>query len=98
MTEGDNADEIAGVLVLIKGLDTSREAHYAYAIISYDKYEAFLVAQAAGEYDLSAFGTVLAHGKGRQPPIKVKREMETKYGALHDFEQRLIDALKAAGM
>lgn len=96
MTEKDKNNDIEGMLVLVKGLSPSGEVQYAYATIPFEKYEAFMSAQAAGAYDLSAFGTILCHGKGLEPPIEVQTKMEKTYGALHDFEQQIIDAIKTA--
>ncbi len=81
--------------VLVKGLSASGEAQYAYVAIAFDKYEEFLKAEAAGSYDLSAFGTILCHGLGAEPPIELQKEMEEKYDISHDLEQQIMDALDA---
>jgi superoxide dismutase len=96
MAEDHDNGLMPGILVLVKGRDASGNPQYAYAAIAFEKYDAFLDAQASGTYDLSAFGTILHYGEGQEPPLKVQKEMEEKYGALHDFEQQLMAAMKDA--
>ena len=95
MQAKDDSD-LSGMLVLVKGRDASGGAQYAYAAIAYERYDAFLGAQAAGAYDLSAFGTVLFHGSGAEPSAHIRTEMEEKYGAVHDFETQITNALDAS--
>ena len=93
MQKGDDND-IEGVLVLVKGRDARGESHYAYAAITPSKYMAFQAAQAAGAYNLSDFGAILHHGKGLEPSLEVQKELEEKYGACHDFAEKLMEAMK----
>jgi alpha/beta superfamily hydrolase len=82
-------DEDMGVLVLVSGTLVDGKSHYAYASIPPTKYHAFKAAQEAGNYDLSAFGEILAHGEGLNPPPHIRQKMEEDYGANHYFEEEL---------
>ncbi len=97
MKKEDN-NEAPSMFVLVKGLSASGEPQYAYVSITYEKYGAFLKAQEAGAYDLSAFGTILHHGSGLEPSIEVRTRMQEQYGVQHDFEQQIVEAIKTVDM
>lgn len=84
------------ILVLVSGTLKNGQPHYAYASIPPSRYQAFKQAEADGDYDLAAYGTILAHGEGATPPEAVKRDMEKTHGANHYFEDQLEAMLKRA--
>ena len=80
-------DEDVGIRVLVTGTLENGEPHYAYASIPPSRYMAFKEAESAGNYDLAAFGKILAHGKGHEPPQEVQQRMAEEHGANHRFEE-----------
>ncbi len=82
-------DEEVQLIVLVTGTLEDGSAHYAYASIPPSKYQAFKNAEAVGNYDLTEYGKILAHGEGLEPPEEVKKRMEDEHGADHMFEEQL---------
>lgn len=92
----EQIDQEMQLLLLVTGELPDGSAHYAYASIPPSKYQAFKEAEAKGNYDLAAFGKILAHGAGQVPPPEVQAQMEEEYGADHMFEEQLETLLKGA--
>ena len=81
--------DVPGVLVLVTGKDNQGQPHYAYATVPYENLSAFAEAQRTGTLDINQFGTVRYHGQGAEPSEDVKKEMEAKFGAVHDLTKFL---------
>ena len=88
-------DQDLKILVLVSGTLANGEAHYAYASIPFSKYQPFKEAEKQGNYDLTQFGSILAHGAGKTPPEDVQKRMEAEHGANHTFEDELMDLLRS---
>jgi hypothetical protein len=84
-------DNDMGIITLVTGEVEDGSSHYAYAKIYPSKYFEFLEVSKKGNYDLSNYGEILAHGEGSQPPIEVQKEMEEKHGADNKFESELVE-------
>lgn len=82
-------DEKMRILVLVSGALEDGSSHWAYASVPMTKYEAFKAAEKQGDYDLAAFGHILEHGTGNEPPADIIQKMKDKYGANHKFEEEL---------
>jgi len=85
----DNFDNNIGIITLVTGHIEDGKPYYAYAIIPPSKYLAFKEAEKHGDYDLADYGEIIAHGHGAEPSAEVKKEIEEKYGANHEFEDEL---------
>lgn len=83
------------VVVLVQGVLEHGQPHYVYARIPKDRYLAFKHAEAAGNYDIRAYGEVLAHGEGLEPPESVRTQIHEQYGTHHLFEEELLSSLSA---
>jgi len=88
-------DADIAILVLVQGTLTDGTSHYAYVSIPPSRYMMFKEAEASGNYNLAEFGKILMHGKGKEPPHDVQKQMETEYGANHCFEEQLIQWVEA---
>lgn len=88
------ADENVDILVLTSGTLADGGDFYAYVAIPPSKYQAFLEAEQAGNYNLAEFGEILASGDTLEPPAEVAKEMEEKYGANPNFEEEFVEALQ----
>jgi len=86
-------DEALNILVLISGKLKDGAAHYAYLSVPLSKYELFKQAEAAGNYDAAQYGKILAHGKGKEPPLDVQQRMEEEYSVNHTFEKDVNDMM-----
>lgn len=91
----DEFVETLSVVVLVQGALEDGKPHYAYVRIPKDRYRDFKRAEATGSYDVRAYGEVLAHGEGLDPPESVRTQMRTQYGAHHLFEEELLSSLTA---
>lgn len=83
-------------VVLVQGEDAQGQPQWAYALIPAERFLAFRMAEEAGEYDLGAFGTVVCHGAGAEPPQEVRERMAAEYGCNPDFEAQMEQALAEA--
>jgi hypothetical protein len=82
-------DEDVQILVLVQGTLADGSPHYAYVSIPPSRYQAFKEAEASGNYDLAAYGKILAHGAGKEPTSDVQSRMRQEYGANHRFEEEI---------
>jgi len=88
------ADGHVGILVLTQGEKMDGSPFYAYLSIPPSKYQEFVKAEKRGNYRLRDFGQILKVGDVQEPPDEVKKEMEEKYGANHNFEEDVVARVK----
>lgn len=89
------ADETVGILVLTAGKLMDDSDFYAYLSVPPSKYMAYIQAEQRGGYMLSDYGEILAFGEGSEPPDEVKKEIEEKHGANHNFIAEMREAVRA---
>lgn len=94
--KAEASEESVATVVLVRGENMEGQAQWAYALIPADNYMAFREAEAAGAYDLAAYGTVVASGNGAEPPEDVRAAMAEEYGCNPAFEQEMEAALAEA--
>jgi len=94
--ELEEADKSSAILMLIKGKRKGGGPFYAYLAVPPSKILAFKAAEAKGNYMLDDYGEILAYGDEAEPPADVVKEMQEKYGADEDFEQKVLEAVKKA--
>lgn len=75
--------------LLVTGERAGGQPFWAYVAMPPSRIAAFKRAEAAGGYDLAAFGRIIEHGSGDRPPLSVRNRMARDYGCDDAFEQRL---------
>lgn len=89
------ADLLCTLMVLCRGVNDKGKPFWAYMCIKPSMAKAFKEARERGNVDLEDYGTVLETGEGTDVPPDVRGRMERDYGANHDFERMLMEAIYA---
>lgn len=95
-SEREPLEESMATIALVRGKDAHDAPQWAYALIPADRYMAFRMAEAEGNYNLSEFGTVVHFGAGEQPPEDIQQEMAETYGCDPEFEAQMERQLSEA--
>lgn len=94
-TERLNANRTVCV-VLVRGSDDKGGRMYAYVGVRADAMDAFMRAQALGNFYPERFGVVIASGSG-EPDDEVRARMERDYGFNHAGMVDIPDAASLTG-
>lgn len=89
-------DLLCTIMVLCQGRLQSGKPYWAYMCVKPSQAQAFKEARERGGFDLEEYGSIIEWGEGNEPPEDVRRRMEREYGMRHDFEERLLDAIRHA--
>lgn len=87
--DGENA-----IVVLSQGTLVDGDPYYAYIAVDPSKFIAFKAAEKLGNYDVAEYGTILKWERKAEPPKEVMEEMEKTLGLDHEYENKVMKALK----
>jgi len=90
------ADLLCTIVLLCRGKDKYSRDFWAYMCIKPSMAEAFKQARDSGSMNLADYGTILEAGEGTEVPTDIQQRMERDYGVRQDYEDQLINAIKAA--
>ena len=83
-------DDDASVMILCNGKLPGNVAFYAFLDIPAAKLMSFQDAIREGkELRLSEYGEIVRSGEGLEPPLEVRREMETQYNLDYGLGEKL---------
>lgn len=92
------ADLLCTVMLLCRGKQPNGKPYWAYMCIKPSMAKAFKEARDSGKINLEDYGTIIEWGEDEHVPDETQKRMEREFGANHNYEQQLLDAIaKQAG-
>lgn len=89
------ADLLYTIVLLCRGKDKYNRDFWAYMCIKPSMAEAFKQARDSGSLSLADYGTIIEAGEGIDVPEDIKTRMQRDYGVRQDYEEQLLNAIKA---
>ena len=87
-------DLLSTIMVFCKANDERGEPFWSYLCLKPSMAESFKQARDSGKMDLQEYGTIIEWGRGESAPQEVKERMERDFGVDHNYEDKLIKAIK----
>lgn len=88
------ADLLSTIMVLCQGKNDDGKPVWAYVCVRPSMAKAFHDARQSGGFNLADYSTIIESGEGETVPAHVQNMMERDYGARHDYEQLLLNAIE----